>query len=412
MIASIFITVSALIQLLLTVWFRNRMRQRTRPESLPPENQHSSWIVISVRGADPTLADAVRSLLSQDFRDYKLCVVVDNESDPANAVLKNVANESRLLIRHLQNPLSTCTLKCSAIAEGVEHILEIDPEVKYFVMVDADSNPPPNMMATLIGALHSNPKVGLASGNQWFEPESPANTGSMVRSMWYAGAFFFSMLFQNPWAGAYAMRASDIRKTGLIDVWRKSAVDDGPLKNLFADHGLSCHSLPSMVMVNREQCTLRFVTRWMTRILTWSRIHEPAFWLTAFQMTFASSLIIAIFSTLACSIFTGNTALILWTLIAIVASGIMSVLAWTTIRSGVIETSDSASGLTAVTAPRFIGALLVVAIAQAVYAIACIKAIVAKKLSWRGVTYSVSGKKVVLDNYEPYEGTEQSEFSI
>ena len=167
-----------------------------------------------------------------------------------------------------------------------------------------------------------------------------------------------------------------------------------------------------MVMVNREQCTLRFVTRWMTRILTWSRIHEPAFWLTAFQMTFASSLIIAIFSTLAWSIFTGNTALILWTLIAIVASGIMSVLAWTTIRSGVIETSDSASGLTAVTAPRFIGALLVVAIAQAVYAIACIKAIVAKKLSWRGVTYSVSGKKVVLDKYEPYEGTEQSEFSI
>lgn len=412
MIACLFITISALIQLLLTAWFRNRTSKQIRPAPLPVEHQDSTWIVLSVRGADPTLADAVRSMLSQDFREYKACVVVDNENDPANSILESVANEPRLLIRHLKNPLSTCTLKCSAIAEGVEHVLEIDPDVKYFVMVDADSNPPPNMMATLIGALHCNPRIGLASGNQWFEPVAPANAGSIVRSMWYAGAFFFSMLFQNPWAGAYAMRASDIRKTGLIDVWRKSAVDDGPLKDLLAENGMACQSLPSMVMVNREPCTLPFVVRWMTRILTWSRIHEPAFWLTAFQMTFASSLIIAIFSTLGWSIYTANTSMIWWTSISIIASGIMSVLAWTTLRRSVIETSDSAVGLMPISVPRFIAALLLVIVAQAVYAIACIQAIVAKKLAWRGVTYSVSGKNVVLDNYEPYQGSESSDFSI
>ena len=412
MIASLFITISALIQLLLTVWFRKRLRKQVKPDVIPTEDQHSTWIVISVRGADPTLADAVRSLLSQDYRDYKVCVVVDNENDPANLVLQDIANEPRLLIRHLENPLSTCTLKCSAIAEGVEHVMNIDPKVRYFVMVDADSNPPSSMMATLIGALHADREIGLASGNQWFEPQAPANVGSIVRSMWYAGAFFFSMLFQNPWAGAYAMRASDIRNTGLIDVWRKSAVDDGPLKHLLAEHGLSCQSLPSMVMVNREPCTLGFVTRWMTRILTWSRIHEPAFWLTAFQMSFASSLIIAIFSTLGWSIWSGNPTMIWCTSIAIVVSGILSVLAWTTIRRSVIETSDSAVGLKPIGVPRFVGALLVVAVAQAVYAIACVRAIISKKLSWRGVTYQVAGKTVVLEEYKPYQETGNSKFSI
>ena len=412
MIASLFITISALIQLLLTVWFRKRLRKQVKPDVIPTEDQHSTWIVISVRGADPTLADAVRSLLSQDYRDYKVCVVVDNENDAANLVLQDIANEPRLLIRHLENPLSTCTLKCSAIAEGVEHVMNIDPKVRYFVMVDADSNPPSSMMATLIGALHADREIGLASGNQWFEPQAPANVGSIVRSMWYAGAFFFSMLFQNPWAGAYAMRASDIRNTGLIDVWRKSAVDDGPLKHLLAEHGLGCQSLPSMVMVNREPCTLGFVTRWMTRILTWSRIHEPAFWLTAFQMSFASSLIIAIFSTLGWSIWSGNATMIWCTSIAIVVSGILSVLAWTTIRRSVIETSDSAVGLKPIGVPRFVGALLVVAVAQAVYAIACVRAIISKKLSWRGVTYQVAGKTVVLEEYKPYQETGNSKFSI
>ena len=97
---------------------------------------------------------------------------------------------------------------------------------------------------------------------------------------------------------------------------------------------------------------------------------------------------------------------------AIVVSGILSVLAWTTIRRSVIETSDSAVGLKPIGVPRFIGALLVVAVAQAVYAIACVRAIICKKLSWRGVTYLVSGKTVVLEEYKPYQETGNSEFSI
>ena len=412
MIACLFITISALIQLLLTVWFRSHMRKRTKPVPLPVNEQESTWIVFSVRGADPTLADAVRSLLSQDFRDYRICVVVDSENDPAHSILKSVENESRLLIRQLKNPLSTCTLKCSAIAEGVEHVLDIDPDVKYFVMVDADSNPPPNMMATLIGALHSDSRTGLASGNQWFEPHAPATVGSIVRSMWYAGAFFFSMLFQNPWAGAYAMRAADIRKTGLIKVWRKSAVDDGPLKRLLAEHGLSCRSLPSMVMVNRESCTLSFATRWMTRILTWSRIHEPAFWLTAVQMVFATSLIVAIFATFGRAIVCGNGMLASWTFFAIVVSGIMSVMAWGTIRRSVIETSDSAVDIPSISATRFAAALLTVAVAQGVYAIACSMAIVSKTVSWRGVNYTIEGRKVVLNEYVPYDEHQSSSHSI
>ena len=90
----------------------------------------------------------------------------------------------------------------------------------------------------------------------------------------------------------------------------------------------------------------------------------------------------------------------------------MSVLAWTTLRRSVIETSDSATGLKPIGVPRFIAALLLVAVAQGIYAIACVRAIVVKKLSWRGVTYSVAGKNVVLDEYKPYKANGNSDFSI
>ena len=339
MIVCVAIVVSAAIQWALTIWFAGQMKMRVRPESLPIDHQHSTWIMLSVRGADPTLADALQSLLSQDFREYRMCVVVDHPDDPAGKIVQDAIDKhgSRVVVRYLNEALPNCTLKCSAIAEGVEHVLAIDSDAEYFVFVDADSRPPASMMKTLTGALFAEAKIGLASGNQWFEPTEPASAGSIVRSLWYAGGLFFSMLFNNPWAGAYAMRARDIRQINLIDVWRRSAVDDGAIKALLGKYNLCCRSLPSMIMVNRESCTLRYTTAWMKRILTWSRIHEPGFWLTAFQMTFATALIVAIFSTLLRSLVVGDGALLLVTTISILASGWLSVLAWWTIRQSVVR---------------------------------------------------------------------------
>ena len=75
---------------------------------------------------------------------------------PAAKIIRETISEqdaARVEILTLQNPLSSCTLKCSAIAEGVEHVLAIDPDAEYLVFVDADSRPPASMMKTLTGAL-------------------------------------------------------------------------------------------------------------------------------------------------------------------------------------------------------------------------------------------------------------------
>ena len=415
MIACILITTSAFVQLLLTIWFRARINAVPETMALPAALQHSTWIVMSVRGADPTFAKAVNSLMNQSFRDYRICIVVDNERDPSAELLETIAQQAdndRLVIRQLQNPLQTCTLKCSAIAEGIEYVLQEDSDVKYFVMVDSDSLPPDNMMSTLLSVLDGEETVGLACGNQWFEPDSPASTGSIVRSMWYAGALFFSIVFENPWAGVYAMRAEDIRKTGLLDVWRRSAVDDGPLKAHLASHGLRCKSLPAMVVINREDCSLAFATRWMSRILTWSRIHEPAFWLTFLQMAFSTLLIIGLFANLAYAIACANLQLLMVCISAAIASGLLSVLAWTTIRRAVMETSDSSVGFRRVAPTRFLSALLILTLTHGVYTVACLAAILTKSVKWRGVSYKIKGRSLSLEEYLPYEKPNSGNQSI
>lgn len=417
MAISILITASALLQFLITVAFAIHLRRQCStsiPPSLPVAQQHSTWVLMSIRGADPSLHECVKGLLTQNFRQFQICVVVDHASDPAMDVLRRLQREpafaDRLTIRTLQKPLSTCTLKCSALAEGLDYIFSSDESAQYIAMIDADVGTRSDLLAKLLGALESDPSVGVVSGNQWFEPAAEAKWGTIVRSMWYAGALFFSILFQNPWAGAFAIRAKTARETQLADVWRRSAVDDGPVKQLMDEHGLACRSVAQLVMVNREPCTVSFVRNWMTRILTWSKIHEPTFWVTALQMAFSSALIIGIFSTLLWAIATADWFLATVSSATTVISGVLSVLAWTTIRRAVLL----ASGETfhPVSWKLFVKALFAVAVAQSVYAIACCGAMFRNKVQWRGVSYLVKNRSVELKQYHPFQNDDENGCSI
>ena len=399
---------AALLQWLFTLWFKKWLRLRPKAERLAAGEQQSTWAVICVRGADPSLKQAIQRLLDQDYQSLKICVMVDHESDLAHEVIAEIKTEvddSRLLVRNLKSPLSTCSLKCSALAEGIEFLFEHDPAVVNFVMFDADAGIDSEYVSRLVKPL-TDPTVGLVSGVQWFEPSGGSGIGTIVRSLWNAGAVFFGMLFQNPWAGAFALRASDVEKLALLDLWRSSAVDDGPLKKRLAQHDLRCVTLPGLATVNKEECSNRFFLRWTTRILTWSRIHEPGFWLTFTQMVFATTLIVGSLVDLMRFPSHGLNWILFW------GSGVLSVLAWSTIRQAVRENSRCQSEFGRLGFALLLKAVLVMLIVQAFYAIACCRAAFAKNVRWRGVEYRINSMGLTLREYRPYSGTNDRGHSI
>jgi hypothetical protein len=416
MTISILIMCGAFLELLFAIAFFYWLRS-LKSSPLDLAQQHSTWIVLSVRGFDPSLERSISGLLEQDFTDYQVCVTVDHQADPAWQAIEKIksshAHGDRLTMRVLQNPLETCSLKCSALAEAVEFILNEHPKTERIVLVDSDVNAPPSMLAEVTGPLN-DPNVGVVSGNQWFEPESGATVGTMVRSLWNAGALLLTVYFQNPWAGTFAMRAETIRNTDLINVWRKSAVDDGPIKALLQPLGLKSKVLPSLIMINRESCTFSFVQRWMARILTWSRIHEPSFMTTQFNVVVTDLLIIATIATMVWGGFVGHVSTVCWAFCALVVSGIFLVAAYAIIRRGVAQHSNSVpEGLPSLSIGRLVTMLFMILVAQWVYTFAVWKALTAKRVTWRGIDYSIHGRTLKMEGHSPYQANDgKSEVSI
>ena len=45
-------------------------------------------VILCLRGTDPFLPDCIKAILSQDYPSFDLLIVIDNESDPARAVVE------------------------------------------------------------------------------------------------------------------------------------------------------------------------------------------------------------------------------------------------------------------------------------------------------------------------------------
>ena len=273
MIAALLLIGAALIQGSIALTF-GRWFVKKKSTALPPEKQELAAVIMSVRGCDPSLRDSLKGILSQDYKAYEVHLVVDHPTDLAwnfvHEIKSKLDKRDVLTIHELQDPSETCSLKCHAIVQALG---ELPRQTRFVALLDADVTPHETWLAELTGPLR-DPKVGGVTGCQWFEPESPAGIGSLTRSTWNAGALVPTVYFSNPWAGSFAMRAEDLEAAGLAEIWSHSIVDDGPIKKAINDIGLRIEFAPSLIMINREPCTLAYANRWVTRMLTWSRLYE------------------------------------------------------------------------------------------------------------------------------------------
>lgn len=256
--------------------------QLLRPWRRPPAKQlrvvrdKRVSVLMAVRGCDASLASNLRSLLDQDYDDYEVIVVVDHRLDPAWEVVERVGQlhdpEGRLSIYELENPSTTCGLKCSALIQATK---KLRPDCEAVVLIDSDVVPHRQWIADAVAPL-DDPSVGAVTGGQWHAPTRPT-PGSLLRSLWTSGSIVATTINANPWAGTCAMRYEDLERCGLIAKWGVSVVDDGPIKAALAKHGLRVRFEPRLIMINRESCLVAGAGRYITRMLTWSRIYERTF---------------------------------------------------------------------------------------------------------------------------------------
>ncbi len=357
-------------------------------------------VLLSLRGADPQLAQGLQGLLTQDYPHYDLRVVVDSHEDPAWQIVQAALDKTtRLQVAELRQKRSSCSLKCSGLVQLVE---DLPQQTEVVVLADADLLPHPNWLRELVAPL-ADPHIGATHGNRWYWP-SATNWGSLVRYLWNAAAVV-PMYFQGmPWGGSLALRTRVLREARLLEKWSQTMVEDALLRDALAAEGLKVHFVPELMMVNREWCGLPGSRDFIQRQLTWTKLYHAGWPAVVVHAVVSSLLVLGGLLMAGWSGLTGQLQALAWSGGSLVAywMGMLGLL-------GILE-----AGVRHVVRQReepvfYFGLwqqcklLLALPLTQCIHLRATLGATWSRRVVWRGIRYEVRGPQdIKMVAYHPF----------
>lgn len=395
------LSISTVSQVILAMGFMRRLRQSRCP-LLPDADCPPALVVLCLRGEDPYLEECIRGLLKQDYPNYRVHFLLDHSSDPSVGIVERTLGETGFgaaIVDTLRSPPPTCSLKCASL---IQACASLPDDVQFVAQLDADTIPHASWLRELATALAPQ-RIGAVSGNRWYMPRR-LSWGALVRYLWNAAAVVQMYWYRIPWGGSLAIKVSAIRDAGLRELWQHAFCEDTMLRKQLAHVGLAVDFVPSLMMVNREDCTIRSFFSWVTRQLLTARLYHPS-WLMVLLHGLSGFAILAIgWSWGLIELVRGRLetgCLLLISMFAYqVALAILVPWMESSVARVVSDRGEKSDGNA-----RFPAWMVFCAIAvtQVAYTLALIRTLLLRRVEWRGIPYRISGPwNIHRLNYRPY----------
>jgi cellulose synthase/poly-beta-1,6-N-acetylglucosamine synthase-like glycosyltransferase len=362
-------------------------------------------IILVIRGPDPSLEENIRALLAQIYPDYKLFVVIDHIEDPAWPIVAKIRNEipDRIQVSVLKEPLNTCSLKCSAMAQAIG---DLDPSYEVVAFADGDVLVHQTWLRELVEPL-SDPKIGVSTGNRWYLP-SDSSLGSMTRYFWNVGVVMQLWLNEFVWPGSMAIRSDALDKMGMVAALRTSLFDGPAVVRQVRSAEYNVRFVPSVMITNREQISLRDFTSWIERQTVVAGSAERHNWLLlAFNALHVAVCVFAPPLVAITAFGLSDSTILSWALLSVTCY-------WLVMSFSVLALERAVRGILSSHQTEFrwfswqkaFSAAPSILLAHLVPLVAFIRAFSRKTVTWRGIEYELRGPNdVQMLHYRPYGKT-------
>lgn len=270
-------------------------------------------IIVPCRGSDPGLRENLSSLFLQDYPEYEVIFVTDDELDESVPVIKSVianfGGHARLVIAP----------KAVAAGQKVENlreaVLHIDHRSEVLVFVDSDSRPTRRWLRSLTAPLALD-TVGASTGYRWFFSHRQSFASELLAS-WnasIASALGPDRQTNFCWGGAMAMRRILFDQVGIRDQWSGTVSDDFTVTNAMRAEGLEIEYAAGALTPSFGEHKLREIFEFTTRQMKITRIYGPKYWAMSmigssiFTFVMAASAALLLYAPAAGPIFWGSFA--------------------------------------------------------------------------------------------------------
>ena len=238
-------------------------------------------LIVPCKGLDVDFQKNITSFFNQDYKNYILWFVVEDELDPAYGELNKLKNQlgqnSKAL--DIQIFIAGKTKSCSQKIHNLLYCYErIGDDVAVLAFADSDACVRSDWLSHLVYPLRQS-KNGAATGYRWFIPEKN-NLATLALSAVNAkvAQLLGNTHFNLAWGGSMAICADVFRRLGIAEIWSKALSDDLSLSTAVKKAGLKIAFVPACLVATHESTTWGKLFEFSRRQFLITRIYAPKTW--------------------------------------------------------------------------------------------------------------------------------------
>lgn len=254
-------------------------------------------IIVPCRGLDDDLFENLSAIFKQNYPNYEIIFVVDDENDESQPVIQDLLNRRDAESPRFNNDFSApqrlsgetkviIAKKSADSSQKVENlreaVLHISDESKVFVFVDSDARPNENWLRKLVAPLEDK-DIGCTTGYRWFIAKN-GGFATQLRSVWNAS--IASQLGQNTtknfcWGGSTAILRETFERLEICKRWHGTLSDDFTLTNAMREANLPIYFVPQCLTATVEDCSFAELLEFTTRQMKITRVYRSDLWKSA-----------------------------------------------------------------------------------------------------------------------------------
>ena len=317
LIALVLTSVAVLWSVLLTLQVHEHRRYACKSLRREPGSWHAPpgvLVCVPCKGLDLDLAIHLRSVVTQDYPNYRVRFIVDSIDDSACAVIQQVMLQTSV----------PCELlvagTCNGSGQKVHNLrcatANLPDDVEVLVFFDSDARPPAHAVARFVDHCCRG-GLEVATGYRWLVPRRPSLVNLTLASINAAIAGLMKHHGWNLiWGGSWAISREQFLKTAVADAWHGTLSDDLVASRVMRLAGIDVVYEPGCMAASPIDVTWKEAVLFLRRQFLICRCYAPLWWWATVPLMVFQSLVLFGGLVLAWLLARDGNALWFWPLLA------------------------------------------------------------------------------------------------
>jgi cellulose synthase/poly-beta-1,6-N-acetylglucosamine synthase-like glycosyltransferase len=357
-------------------------KEAGKSTSSGPEKWPSVALIIPATGFDPALPECIASLINQGYPGrYQLIFVTRDHYDPAAAIIRQQIQAIPNARHIVSGKATTCGQKNHNLLAGIK-VVGVESEI--LVFCDSTRVAPFNWLKEMVSPIASNRAI-VTSGYH-----NIICGGCKIPTLGHAVSVLIlyltkgiSMLNQ-PWGGGTAISKATFKALGVKETWAKNVVDDVSLAALLAKARIKVENVPTACLsTHLANETLPGWNIWLIRQWSYLKFCMPISWALAGIICYFHCALVLLAGVECLRVLFGCPRPV----DALAALVFLTIL---TILAGVLKNLHS-------TQCPMLSWVMAAYVAFFMAAWSHMETILTQEIHWRGITYRVTRKGVVVE---------------